>query len=182
MHITTFKMNSTSRFLFQITFKMMLIFITTDNVTEKKLLAKTYFRRYSHLKIRLTVDSCACSMWAQTMARFGVADNGTGVGDWKKKRTADRTRRHPLPSCHEMTPPPPFPLAAAPAPARPRAAPPPSRRFPSRARGVRGREHGRRCCCSRAAVCSDRTTDPLRPSLALVPPQPSALLVCFCCQ
>lgn len=91
MHITTFKMNSTSRFLFQITFKMMLIFITTDNVTEKKLLAKTYFRRYSHLKIRLTVDSCACSMWAQTMARFGVADNGTGLGDWKKTNSWPNT-------------------------------------------------------------------------------------------
>jgi hypothetical protein len=100
----------------------------------------------------------------------------------EKKRTADRTRRHPLPSCHEMTPPPPFPLAAAPAPARPRAAPPPSRRFPSHARGVRGRERGRRYCCSRAAVCSDRTTDPLLPSPTLAPPQPSALLVCFCCQ
>jgi len=85
---------------------------------------------------------------------FEWPTSGTDLGDRKDKQLGPR---HPLPSCHEMTPPP--PLAAAAPPARGRRRRPV--RPPPAPRGVRGRDHGHRGCCSRLRVCSDPTTNPL---------------------
>lgn len=91
---------------------------------------------------------------------FKWPTSGTGLGDRKNKQLAeDHVSGPTLPSCHEMTPPPPPPLAAAAPPARGRRLHPV--RSPPTPRRVRGRQHGRRGCCSCGAVCCNRTTDPL---------------------
>ena len=77
----------------------------------------------------------------------------------------DRSRRPKRQTGRTTSPTPELPRNDASTSARGRRAarsraPPRPVRSPPAPRGVRGREHGRCGCCSRAAVCSDGTTDP----------------------